>query len=344
MFLFKQKKTGIYYLYYNDNSGKRKKVTTKTKIKPEAMKFLKNFNVNQNKTVKNNFNVLTVSDLQKEVMKYVYSNFRKSTSELYRITFNEFLRVIGNKPIKLINSSDIEHYKSVRNTEVLPATVNIRLTTLKAIFNIAIRFEWISENPVNKIKKLSVPERERLSFSNEEFLLVINQITDLSIKNFVLFAYYTGCRINEICNIQIRDVNLSDRTVTIRNKPDFKTKTGRERVIPIDNGLFELLSGMLREGNVINYFNPEMYLFRNSKGFKYDKILVTKKFKQATRRAGLPERYHFHCLRHTRITEWVKMGLPIPIIMKLAGHSQSVTTENYTHITLSDIQKALNNF
>ena len=265
MFLFKQKKTGIYYLYYNDNSGKRKKVTTKTKIKPEAMKFLKNFNINQTKTAKKDLTVFTFSDLQNEVMKYVNSNFRKSTAELYRITFNEFLRVIGNKPIKLISSSDIEHYKSVRNNEVLPATVNIRLTTLKAIFNIAIRFEWISENPVNKIKKLSVPERERLSFSSEEFLLTLNHITDLSIKNFVLFAYYTGCRINEICNIQLRDVNLSDRTVTIRNKPDFKTKTGRERVIPIENELFELLQGMLRKGNVINYFNPEMYLYRSSR-------------------------------------------------------------------------------
>jgi integrase len=342
MFLSKSKRTGKYYLYYVDISGKRKSISTKTKYKPDATKFLKNFNVNQNKTVKKDLTVFYVADLQREVLKYAESNFRLSTVQIYRRVFKDALRIIGNKPVKLITASEIERYKTVRGGEVSAGMVNIDLSTLKAIFNIAIRFEWISENPVIKIRKLSIPEKERLSFNEIEFKILLNNIENGTIKQFVLFAYYTGCRLNEICNIQLRDVNLSDKTVTIRNKPDFKTKTGRERVIPIDNGLFELLTGMLREGNIINYFNPEMYLFRNSRGFKFDKNFVTKKFKEAIRRAGLPERYHFHCLRHTRITEWVKMGLPIPIIMKLAGHSQSVTTENYTHITLSDIQKALN--
>ncbi|MBN1633996.1 MAG: site-specific integrase [Ignavibacteria bacterium] len=342
MFLFKNKQTGRYYLYYFDLSGKRKCISTKAKYKPEAMKFLKNFNsIQEEKNRKKDLTVFYISDLQKEVLKYAESNFRKSTIQIYKRVFKDALRLISDKPIKLITFSDIEHYKTIRSGEVSPAMVNIDLATLKAIFNIAIRFEWININPVNKVKKLSIPEKERLSFTEEEFKLILNNIDNETIKQFVLFAYYTGCRLNEICNIQMRDVNLSDRILTIRNKPDFKTKTGKERVIPIDNELFELLSGMLREGNIFKFFNPEMYLFRNSKGFKFNKNFVSLKFKEALRKAGLPERFHFHCLRHSRITEWVKIGLPIPLIMKLAGHSQSITTQNYTHITIEDLKKAL---
>jgi integrase len=343
MFLSKCYK-GIYYLYYKQENGKLTKISCRTKLKTEAVKFVTEFNSRLEEQAKQNKiqTVYYLSDLQNEVLKYTESNFRKSTAQIYKRVFNDMLRIIKDKPIKLITASDIEDYKTIRSSEVSPAMVNIDLTTMKAIFNIAIRFDWINFNPATKIKKLSIPEKERLSIAEEEFKLILNNIDNETIKKLVLFAYYTGCRLNEICNIQLRDVNLSERILTIRNKPDFKTKTGRERIIPIDNDLFELLSGMLKEGNIINFFSPDKYLFRNSKGFRYNKNFVSMKFKEALRKTGLPERFHFHCLRHTRITEWVKQGLPIPIIMKLAGHRQSETTQNYTHITIEDLKRALN--
>lgn len=242
MFLSKRQ-NGFYYLFINDeHTGKRKMISCKTKYKPEAMKFLSNFkNTSKDLHKQNSTNVLQLSDLQTEVLKYVSDNLRNSTCQIYKRVFKDLLRIIGNRPLKLITISDIENYKSFRLKEVKQATVNIDLMTIKAIFNIAFRFNWINSNPCNEVKKISIPQKERLSFNHIEIKLILNNTGNQLISRIIKFALYTGCRLNEILNDQWKDINFKDRTINILNKEDFKTKSGKQRQIPVSDELFKLL-------------------------------------------------------------------------------------------------------
>lgn len=199
MFLSKRQ-NGIYYLYITDeNTGKRKMISCNTKYKPEAMKFLSNFKTkSKNLHKKISANVLRLSDLQNEVLKYVSDNLRKSTCQIYIRVFNDMLRIISNKPWQLIRIADIENYKSLRLKEVAQTTVNIELTTIKAIFNYAIWFNWINVNPCISIKKLSIPQKERLCFNDIEIKLILSNSENLLMKRLIKFALLTGCRLNEI--------------------------------------------------------------------------------------------------------------------------------------------------
>jgi len=95
------------------------------------MKFLSNFKNNSKDLHKQNSNqVLQLSDLQREVFKYVSDNLRKSTCQIYIRVFKDMLRIVGNKPLRLVTISDIEKYKSFRLKEVNQITVNIELTTI----------------------------------------------------------------------------------------------------------------------------------------------------------------------------------------------------------------------
>jgi integrase len=60
-------------------------------------------------------------------------------------------------------------------------------------------------------------------------------------KNGYYYLFYE----DEICNIQLKDVNIKYRILKIRNKPNFKTKIGKIRNIPISNELYLLLQSML---------------------------------------------------------------------------------------------------
>ena len=84
-----------------------------------------------------------------------------------------------------------------------------------------------------------------------------------------------------------------------------------------------------------------MYLFVNSNNCRYDKNFITKKFKCYLRLAGLPEKFHFHCLRHTAITNLIKAGVNINYVRQIAGHSDLKTTENYIHIGIEDLKNAV---
>jgi len=342
MFISKRQ-NGFYYLCFNNEiTGKRKTISCKTKKKPEAMKFISDFKTNSKNPLQKP-SVIYLCDLQIEVLKYVSDNLRAGTTLIYKSTFKNLLRIIKDKPIKLITSNDIEKYKSVRLIEVSQTTVNIDLNTIKAIFNIAIRFNWIEKNPSKDIKKISIPQKERLCFNDLELKLILNNCNSL-IKNIVCFALYTGMRLNEICNIQLKDINFDERILSITNKENFRTKSGKQRQIPISDNLFKLLNEMLEQkpnDNILSLYNPESYIFSRN-GFKLSANFVSKAFKKVLRKLNMNERFHFHCLRHTFITNLIKNGVNINYVKEIAGHSEIQTTMNYIHIVTNDLREAVN--
>lgn len=345
MFLSKRP-NGYYYLFIKDeHTGKMKMITCKTKYKPEAMKFLSNFKTTSKTLHKQNSNVVYyIEDLRKEVLKYTSDNLQKSTMQIYRRVLTDMIRIINNKPVMLVTNKDIENYKSVRLTEVKKTTVNIDIKTMKAILNLALKWNWISENPMRYVKQIIVEQKERLSFSDIELKVMLNNIKDTYLRNIVLTGLYTGCRLNEIINIQWKDINLNEKVLTIRNKENFKTKTGKIRQIPISESFYTLLCDMLNlsgEGNITSLYDPESYLFSRN-GFKFNKDTISKKFKEVLRAVNFPEKFHFHCLRHTFITNLIKSGVNINYVKEIAGHSEIQTTMNYIHIVTNDLREAVN--
>ena len=255
MFLSKDYK-GIYYLYYKDNESTRRKISTKTKLKSESNNFLKEFNTDVKKSSVQKVvkKVYKISDVEKSIMDYVRSNFTKSTCEKYSLTFQNLKRFLKDMPINLISLSHLEFYKTERIKEVKRVTCNIEVKTIKSIFNLYLKLNFIVRNNIVGVRTYKIPQKEKLSINEPEIKMILNNIDDSTLKNFVLVGLLTGCRLDEICNIQIKDINMRDRVLIIRNKPNFKTKTGKIRNIPISDKLYSLLQSLLKdENNIINF-------------------------------------------------------------------------------------------
>ena len=221
--------------------------------------------------------------------------------------------------------------------------MNIELSTLKSIFNIGIKFGWALFNPVKGITKLRIPQKERLSFSEEEIATLLKTVkNDILMHNVILFGLYTGCRMNELLNLQWKDIDLSEKIILIRNKEDFNTKTGKSRMIPLCDTLRRVINKMIIEnGKIITLHEPESYIFCKRDNKRYSKSTISHYFKCYLRKAKLPEKFHFHCLRHTFITNCIKRGMNINYVQALAGHSELKTTLGYTHIGIEDLKMAI---
>ena len=341
MFLSKEY-NGIYYLYYLDQqTGKRKKVSTKTKVKSLANKFMLNFKPKiHEESVK--ICEINLQGLQTEVMNYVSTHYSEKTIKLYEGVIRNMILIVGNKHLKQLAIQDIELYKAKRLEVINKTSINIEIRTLKAILNFAVRWNYIKHNPAKEVNQMIVEQKEKLSFSDSEVELIIKNIEDKTLKCIVLIGLMTGCRLNEICNIQFGDIDLKDHILRIRNKPNFKTKTGRIRNIPISNDLYYLIESIIKTGdNVITLYSDEDYLLRNKRNVKFNKDYISRSFKKVLRKLNMPEKYHFHCLRHTFITKLIKNGVPINYVKELAGHSQIETTLGYVHIVTDDLRKAM---
>lgn len=347
MFLSKNRKTGgRYYVYYTDENGKRKSVTTGTSYKNEALAFLIAF-ANRPKEIKPTEPVIKplekFSELEDKVISFVKDNHRKGTVSIYKFTMKSFRETIGDKPLNEITIRDVEHYKSERLKKVKPSTCNIDIATLKASFNIGLKFGWVLHNPVKGIPKLKIPQKEKLCMSDEEVAKLLSEVKEYPLmRNIILFGLYTGCRMKEITNLQWKDIDLKDRIIQIRNKEDFNTKTGKSRLIPISDKLYSTINQIITEnGNIINFHDPDSYIFSKENNIRFTNSSVTHMFKYYIRKARLPEKFHFHCLRHTFITNCIKRGISINYVQALAGHSELKTTLGYIHIGIEDLKKAI---
>jgi len=92
MFLSKST-SGVYHLFCNDESGKRRKITSHCRLKADAIEFLKSFKA-ESKT-----KFLLLSDFIFQFLAYAEGNFSKGIIAIYKSKLDSFLTLIGNIPL-----------------------------------------------------------------------------------------------------------------------------------------------------------------------------------------------------------------------------------------------------
>ena len=157
------------------------------------------------------------------------------------------------------------------------------------------------------------------------------------IKEIITFAFNTGCRLSEVLNLQWSDVNLTEKTITIGSK-EFQTKSRKQRVIPMQNEVFEQLQGLRPKIIELN----SHYIFRSVRsGNRFSPDYISRKFKAGVRAAGLSEDLHFHNLRHSYASNLVQKNISIYTVRDLLGHSSVVLTQIYASNNLDTLRKAV---
>lgn len=291
--------------------------------------------------IQNIVNSLNLEDFKPLVINYSKNNHRTGNTQVYERVFANALSIIGNKKLSEIDPLDIEQFKNIRSQSVKKTTANLELRTLKAILNLAVKWNYIKINPAIEVKQFKISEKEREFISESEMEALINTIKDHKYKLLVKTAYYSGMRLNEIINLQWKDIDFKDMTIKVRNKDNFETKTGKNRTIPLSSKLSEEL---IQHKNILvkeDNFNEDVYVFSNRKRKRYDKHYISRTFKKYVRKAKLADHYHFHSLRHTSLSTLAQKGIGIYDIKEIAGHSNIKTTELYLHTCTESLRKAI---
>lgn len=337
----------IYYIRYIKPDGKYTQISTETKNRNKAEKklieFIKKFDGNTPAITKR----ISLQIFKHQLQELFIKSNRNYKRELY---FYDYLTDFfgEHRSIDTITALEIEEYKNWRSKckrandpirNVSPASVNKELRTLKAEFTRGIRLGLINKNPFMKVQYLKVTKIEKEYFTPAEIQHILDNIQDETIKNIVAFAVLTGCRLNEIVNLQWANIDLQHRVIYIKNKVDenktliFRTKTNENRQLPINDTLLTLLASFYKLGG---------YVFTMDNGNKFEKDYISKAFKKVLRRLGYSESLHFHSLRHSFITNLIKNNVSLYFVKELAGHKDIQTTLKYIHTNTTDLMSSIN--
>lgn len=157
----------------------------------------------------------------------------------------------------------------------------------------------------------------------------------------VLLALETGLRVMEIAGLNCGDVYLNGAFSAVLVQ---RGKGGKRRVVRIgqatQNHLRQYLVWKDRLGEPTE---PEFPLLMSSNtGRHMTTRAIQKAFKRAAARAGLPEHYSIHCLRHTYACELYRAsGYNLRLVQKQLGHASIRTTEVYADVMDPDVDRSL---
>ena len=308
---------------------------------------------------------VTLRVFKNEYLELLKNNLSHSYYRSVKASFDHLLSYFKpQKPMSSFKQKEIEQFMGHLKVNV-PKGYRIYYRNLKAAFTKAQAWEYIT---VNHFKNFKLPKSQELApaFVNSIQLSAISdKIKKQAVKDITAFAFNTGMRLDEVINLKWSNIDYANRTITVGDD-GFTTKGRKQRFIPMTNDVYELLAkrekskvNELASLPIIHSINNKCegkrdaslplsmtnaFVFCKENGFKYSKDYVSKKFKEACRKANIDKAIRFHSLRHSFASYLVQQGVSLPTIKDLLGHTSITTTEIYSHLDVSSLQEAIKKF
>ena len=153
--------------------------------------------------------------------------------------------------------------------------------------------------------------------------------------------YDTGARVQELCDLRVRDVRLEH--------PAIITLTGKGRKtrhVPILSNTVELLRSYMRENRLLQNEKLDAPLFFNQRNTKLTRggishILQKYAVMVSVKYPDMPKRLTPHVMRHSKAMHLYQSGVNLVYIRDILGHVDIATTDIYARADTESKRKAL---
>ena len=231
--------------------------------------------------------------------------------------------------------SEIKNYQQYNETNIrsfllnkfdkgyAPKTVHLYLNAIKFYYN-----EIIHIHQKINIRFPKITKKLPVILSRNEIGKIIDVTRNSKHKTLLSLAYGSGLRVSEIVSLKVKDINLDDLTLHIK-----EAKGQRDRITLIS----EKITPYLNEFTIWKKGND--YLLPSERGSKLSTRSAQKVFQNALQKANIQKDATFHSLRHSFATHLLEDGVDIRYIQKLLGHKDIRTTQIYTQVTSYALKK-----
>lgn len=256
-------------------------------------------------------------------------NLSDNTMQAYGKALGQFVSWAAAHQMRwsTLQQTDIEEYLAgMHKAGRKPATINQHLAALRSLLTWASNRQMIASNPARWIRSCKIEDTMPTPADKKALLQYLNTAagTDQARTIHALIAIImdTGCRLQEVIDIELKDIDLSTRSIRIHGK-------GRkERTVYFTELMMQhacAVAGM-RKGYLLNRSNQQELRY-----MMYEEL----------RPFGST---HPHAIRHLYATSMLQHGADINAIGKLMGHESVKTTERYARLTNQDTRAQYNRY
>ena len=255
-----------------------------------------------------------------------YSNY---TIKNYQLDLTDFFKYLESHKISYLNikNEDVRNYlKYLDSCNLKNTTISRRISALRTFYNYLLEKNLIKSNIFLNVKnpKLEKKLPNYLNYTEIEELLAsidISTYEGLEKRLLIEMFYSTGCRVGEMVNVKISDIDFYNKTIKVMGKGS------KERIVYFGDYASKYLNDYLKNKD------KKGYLFTNKDGEKLTIEEVERIVKDIMKHISIKTHVTPHTLRHTFATHLLNNGADIRTVQELLGHANLSTTGIYTHVS-----------
>lgn len=289
---------------------------------------------------------LTLSALYDIYYQYLSKTVKKSTYARNLTAGKNMIRILGGDI--LVNKLSAAYVKQkLLDQREQSGTTNERMKRFKAMLRWAYENEYVNDiRWLDKIKPLKdEARRKKLDdkfLEAEELKLLIDGMSKEKWRFITELTALSGMRCGEAIALEASDIDFKQRIIKINKTYDHvhkivtspKTEDSK-REIYMQDQLYDLcmrISKHMKKEQIYMGYRTKLFISDTDGGYlgyaAYNKYLRTVAMKVLGRNITT------HYMRHTHVALMAEQGVPLEVISRRLGHSDSRITQHiYFHIT-----------
>lgn len=204
---------------------------------------------------------------------------------------------------------------------------------LSAIFNHAVKYYGLRENPCKKAGCMGKKKNREMQFWTKEEYLKFAEVMMDKPSSFYAFEmlYWCGIREGELLALTPADFDFEKRTVSITksyqrlNGQDLITTPKTEK----SNRVIQMPQFLVDE--IQDYLKQLYNIQSNNRMFTVTKSYLHHEMDRGAKEANI-KRIRIHDLRHSHVSLLIDMGFSATAIADRVGHESIDITYNYAHL------------
>lgn len=325
-------KTWRSQFYYEDWQGVRHKKNKRGfKTKAEAEEWERNFRQQQRKDLDINF-----ENFVEIYFSDVENRLREGTIKNKRYVFDlKVTPYFKKKRMCEIKTSDIRAWQNeLIKQGYAPTYLKSINNQLAALFNYAVRYYDLKDNPCRKAGSIGKSKADDMEFwTKQEFKQFLPSMDKKpEARMAFMLLYWTGMRIGELLALTYEDIDLEKRIISISKSyqrldgkdvitPPKTPKSNRKITIP------PFLAEELKE-----YCSHLYGIMPNERMFRFTKSYMEHEIVRGIKETGV-KRIRLHDLRHSHASLLVELGFqPLAIAERLRHEKIETTLNTYSHL------------
>ena len=230
----------------------------------------------------------------------------------YNFYLTDFFEHI-NRPFEQVTTNDIRIYlyETQKRTGISNRTLDGKRLVINTFMDWCWKEGYIPNNPCASIKPIKFEEKPREPLSNMELEIVRDACENYRDKAMIELFYSTGCRLSEMVNLKISDIDFTSKEVHLFGKGS------KHRTSYLNAKAEYMLKKYFELERPKDSISDSVFVIFRKPYNEMHKGSIYARVKAIQKRSGIERSLFPHLLRHTMATDALNRGRSVAEVKEI---------------------------